>query len=402
MIYLRIISFILLFCLSIFNADAGRRPVATIPFELSGTYIIITARVNQGTPLHFIFDTGLRHTIITQLDETDLITLGNQRRMQIQGLGLGQDITALASDNNVLSFGRFRLKERTVYVMEEDLLQLSEMNGRKINGIIGIDLIRSHVAHIDYSRRRIYLYNPDNYTPPRNFSKRPLVIENNKIYMMMTLLDGSLKLRTIKMFIDTGAKLNAWFQTVSNQITDIPEKRVYTRIGTGFSGDVYGYLAKIPQICLDDYCFNQPIVAFPDSATIANVMHRSDRDGTIGSELLSRFNLIINLRDSSLYFRPNDRFKLPFRYNIAGIEIAQAYYPLPGFTVISIWDDSPAHRAGLKTGDVIVGVNNENAITMNINEVRAIFEQTSRRPLQLLVNRGFESLLFEIEMKDLL
>ena len=394
---------LLLLLMTCFTQLSGNgRPIAVVPFDLSGSYIIISARVNQGTSLQFIFDTGLRHSIITHLDENDVVNLNNQRKVPLQGLGQGLDLVALASDNNVLSMGNFSLKNLTVFVLEEDFLQLSEMNGRKINGIVGVDLLKPYVVQIDYTNRRLRFYKPEGFTAPKKYKKRQLFIENNKILMMMTLLDSSLKLRTIKMLIDTGARLNAWFQTVTGNFESLPEKKVYTRIGTGFSGDVYGYLAKIPQICLEEHCFNHPIVAFPDSAVIAELVRRSDRDGSIGSELLSRFDLYIDFPGSMMYFKPNDRFKLPFRYNIAGIEISQSYFPLPGFSIANVWKNSPADRAGLKTGDVIIGVNGENAIAMTMNELLAIFEQPSRRPMQVVITRENKTIQFQVEMRDLL
>jgi len=396
------IMLLLLLTTSTLQGSGNRRPVAVVPFELSGSYIIISARVNQGTTLQFIFDTGLRRSIITHLDVNDVVNLNSQRRVPLQGLGQGLDIIALASENNVLSMGGFKLENLTIFVLEEDFLHLSEMNGRKINGIIGVDLLKHYVVHIDYSNRRLRFYKPEGFTQPKNYKKRPVIIENNKIFMMMTLLDSSLKIRTIKMLIDTGAKLNAWFQTVTGSFESLPEKKVYTRIGTGFSGDVYGYLAKIPQICLEEHCFNHPIVAFPDSAMIAELIKHSDRDGSIGSELLSRFDLYIDFPGSMMYFKPNDRFKLPFRYNIAGIEITQSYFPLPGFSIANVWKNSPADRAGLKTGDLIIGVNGENAIAMTMNELRAVFEQPSRRPMQLVITRENKTMQMQVDMRDLL
>ena len=58
-------------------------------------------------------------------------------------------------------------------------------------------------------------------------------------------------------------------------------------------------------------------------------MALSDRDGTIGSGFLRRFNLIFDYRRRNLYFKKNSGFKQPSRYNIAGVEIVQSFNYIP-------------------------------------------------------------------------
>ena len=214
----------------------------------------------------------------------------------------------------------------------------------------------------------------------------------------MTLFDSSMKIRRIKMFIDTGALLNAWFLTVHNNANDIQGTKIYARIGSGFNGDVNGYLAHIPRICLDEFCFDRPIVAFPDSAVVSEVIRRSDRDGTIGSELLARFNLVFDVQRRQLHFKPNSFFKAPFNYNIAGIELIQSQPPLPGFEVTAVWRDSPAARAGVKEGDQLIGINNESVFLLSLSTIRGYFQKASRRPLQLVLLREGRRVEVELDM----
>lgn len=376
------------------------RKIATVPFELSGSYIIIRASVNGSLPLSFIFDTGVRNTIITHLDSTDQLVLETGREMPVFGLGTGLEVKGLVSEKNSLQLGKLDFPDRLVMVLEEDVLQLSELNGRRINGLLGVDILQGYVVEVNYTRRRLIFYDTASYQPPNNYHERKLINEGNKLYLPMTLFDSSMKLRQIKMFIDTGALLNAWFLTVNNNADDISGPKVYARIGAGFSGDVNGYLARIPQICLGEYCFTNPIVAFPDSAVVAEVIRRSDRDGTIGSELLSRFNLIFDLHRNRIFFKPNGYFKAPFVYNVAGIELMQSQPPLPGFEVTAVWKDSPAALAGVQPGDQLIGINSDAVFAMKLSEIRGIFQKASRQPLYLLFMRDGKRVDFKLDMRD--
>jgi hypothetical protein len=379
---------------------AAMRPVASLPFELSGSYVVVNASINGSQPLSFIFDTGVRSTIITHLDGNEQLSLLPGREVPVRGLGAGLELTGIVSENNQLQLGKLQLKNRMVIVLDEDILQLSELNGRKINGLLGVDILQGHVVEVNYTRRRILFYDTANYHAPKRYHSRQLIVEDNKLYLPMTLFDSSFKIRRIKMFIDTGALLNAWFLTVNKSADDVSGSKIQARIGAGFGGEVYGYLARIPKMCLDEFCFEGPIVAFPDSAVVAEVIRRSDRDGTIGSELLSRFNLVFDLHRQTLHFRPNGFFKAPFVYNVSGIELMQAQPPLPEFVVTEIWRNSPAERAGVSVGDRLIAIDNNTVLSYKLGEIRTMFQKTSRRPLRLLLMRNGQRVEVELDMLD--
>ena len=393
-----------LFLMMLLSGALLGRPikVASIPIELAGSYIIINTTINNSTPLRLIFDTGVRNTIITEVHKEDSIDLNIGNRKPIQGLGFGKTVSSYVSDSNNIKLGKLKLTGKTVNLLEEDLLGLSRHIGVKINGIAGIDLIKDHIIKIDYNRKKMIFYRHEQFLIPKGYIYKPIIVENGKLYLNLTLLDDSAQIRNIKMLIDTGAMLNAWFQTVRSDAAEIPERRVYARIGEGLSGELHGYMARIPQICLDKYCFHQPVVVFPDSATIAGIISKSDRDGTIGNELLSRFNIIIDIKNKALYLKPNHSFNNRFRYNVAGIEIIQSNPVLPVYEITNIWKDSPAEKAGLQPGDILIEIKGINTFTLKLSEVRGYFQRISEQPMQIVVDRNHEFMTFNIDMQDVL
>jgi len=159
-------------------------------------------------------------------------------------------------------------------------------------------------VQIDYTARKVRFYDKDKISVPKGYGVMPMTVEKQKMYINLSVLETDSARRSIKMLIDTGAELNAWFQTLTNKAITIPEKSIHGRIGQGLSGEVTGIFARVPQICIANFCVKNPIVVFPDSAVIAGIIQNSDRDGTIGSQLLSRFNLIIDPFNKQFYFKP--------------------------------------------------------------------------------------------------
>ena len=104
--------------------------------------------------------------------------------------------------------------------------------------------------------------------------------------------------------------------------------------------------------------------------------------GLVGNDLLRRFNMIINYPKKEIHFLPNKSFKEPFDYAYSGLTI---YFVHGEVMVDDIIEGSPADIAGLQTGDVIVGVNNN--FSNNI-QIYKTFLQTINQRIKLIIRRN--------------
>lgn len=394
---LRLIALLLVFVPA--GVRAACSPAFVVPFDMVGSYVVVTAKVNSSTPLKLIFDTGVRYTIITELLSDDSLSVNFKGSRELLGLGAESKLMAYISDSNTISINRkLKLKNRVVYVLQEDIFNLTRQTGTKINGLIGADVLQDYIVQIDYQSHKLKFYDKIKFCVPKGYGEMPMTVERQKMYIHLSVLETDSARRRIKMLIDTGAELGAWFQTLTNNAVNIPEKSVRGRIGQGLSGEVAGYYARVPQICISNFCVRNPIVAFPDSATISEIVRYSDRDGTIGSQLLSRFNIIIDIFNQKFYFKPNSNFSKPFVYNVAGIEVAQVLAFIPQVEVINVWKGSPADNAGIKPGDIIEGINFEKTFGMTLSQIRAFFERPSKRKLKVFLRRNADTFRAELDM----
>jgi hypothetical protein len=395
----RILLFCFTFLIIAHFCTAKNKLVASIPFEMVGSYIVLDTKINQSSKLKMILDTGLRYTIITELFPDDSLDLNYGELRDLQGLGSGKSFFAYESTGNTVQVGRVALMNRQVYAFKEDLFNLSKQTGTKINGLIGVDFFRDYVVEIDYSARRLRMFDPENFTDPKGYGVMPMTIQRQKMYIHLSVLETDSALQSIKMLIDTGAELTAWFETLTNKAVNIPEKSIRGRIGQGLNGEINGVFARVEQLCIANFCVKNPIVAFPDSASIGQIIRTTDRDGTIGSQLLSRFNLIIDSSRRKFYFKPNSTFNKPFVYNIAGLEVAHTSGVIPHVEVVNVWKDSPAERAGLRQGDIITEINYTKTLGLAISDVRHLFEVASKIPLKLTYERNGSYKQIALDMK---
>ncbi len=385
-------------CLTNISAKSKQKAFASIPFEVVGTYVVIKIKINDSSPLNLILDSGIRNTLITELLTGDNITLNYSSVKDLIGLGVGDRLEAFTSNYNTLKIGKLKLDQKTVFVLKEDIFNLSKHTGTKINGLVGVDFFQDYIVEINYTQRRVKFYHSNSFSDPKGYDKIPLTIEGQKMFIKLSVLEADSTKKTVNMLIDTGAELNAWFQTYKNESVKIPSKGVRATIGQGLNGEIVGIMGRLPEICFGKHCLKNPIISFPDSASIANIVEKSDRDGTVGSQLLSRFNYFINYKQKLFYYKPNGNFNNTFSYNIAGIEVTQILPSVPQTEVWKVWENSPAQLAGVLAGDQIIEVNGQKAFQMNINDLKNIFETPSKLPLKLTLLRNEKEVSVQIDM----
>ena len=394
---------IIYFVLLLLTANLGcaqNKSIARVPFSMLGSYMVIKANINESSELNFILDTGIRSTIITELQANDSLSLAFNEERYVQGLGGSDPILAYVSENNTIHLGRkLSFQNKTVALLQEDVLELSRQIGSPINGLLGADLLEEYIVQIDFIAQKLTFYAKEDFELPPKYHSLPLMVEQQKLYVPLKVTDIHAKEYQLKMLLDTGAGLCAWLRTIGTDVVPLPENKVYGRIGEGISGEVTGYLARIPSVCLGDYCLSNPVVVFPDSVCISDLVINTGRDGTIGSQLLSRFNLFVNVEGKQLHIRPNSNFKKEFSYNVAGLELIQSIVGLPRYEVVEVWADSPAAQAGILPGDIIREVEGDNAYSMSLSELRGYFEQSKKRTLRIELERDGNVLTLNLNLR---
>lgn len=399
----RVIAFVIfiLFTLNASICYSKNKRVASFPFEMIGNYVVIQAKINGSTPLNLILDSGLESTVITELYEDDELFLNLADTVPLQGLGNGSDLNALFSNDNTLKIKKLQIKNVKIYLLPKDAINFSMILGRKVNGIMGWDIFKHYVVEINYTSQKVTIYDPESYQAPDKYEYLPMETFLNKMFIYANIKEENTEnYKRVKVLLDTGAETSAWFHTIRDNHVKIPEKRVYGVIGEGWNGEILGNFSRLPELCIGSYCIANPIVAFPDSIYIANAARFVGRDGSVGSQILKRFNMIIDYQNKRFYFNKNRFFNAPFEYNIAGVELIQTTLFFPMFEINKIWRNSKAEKAGIKKGDIIFEINGEKVYFKTLPEVRKIFSTPSKRPLKLLIKRDDEFLTIKLDMKD--
>ncbi len=438
----RLLRFLVLFflCFPAFVVSQGYslpkgKKYVKMNFELINNLMVIPVNVN-GAKLSFVMDSGVSTPILFNLADQDSIELRNVSEVTINGLGEGDPISVLSSQGNFFKLGEIENPLQKLYVVMDAGINFSPYLGIPVHGIIGYDLFRDFVVDINYSTKTIKFYDPDQYTRKSGKKYQTLDVDiiNKKVYLNASVsLDGEKDI-PVKMLLDTGSSDAIWL--FEDERIKLPEKNYDDYLGKGLAGNIYGKRTKVHSIKIGDFSLEDAKAAFPDMLTFNAIKDLGNRNGSLGGEVLKRFNIVFDYTNGKIALKKNPNFKKPFHYNMSGIDLQHAgvrYISeritngrgivynedrsygdvqillegatrlslVPEIVVSGIRAGSPAHLAGLQEGDVILAVNGKRIHRYKIQQILEMLNNKEGKKVKVLVERSNSNLLFSLVLKDL-
>jgi hypothetical protein len=243
----------------------------------------------------------------------------------------------------------------------------------------------------------------------------------------------------IKLLIDSGGSDALWLFEDENLGIKSADRYFQDFLGHGLNGSVYGKRSKIESFSLKNFTLKNVNVAFPDSTYTLFARNFKDRNGSLAGNILKRFNIIIDYQRAIITLKKNNHFKYKFSYNKSGIELAHHGFRLvkeldnkslskktafnkndevlkskkflinpdykislkPAFVIVELRENSPAQKAGLLHGDVVVKVNNFATYKLSLQKLMRIFYGDAGKSVRLKVDRNGELLTFHFKLKDI-
>ena len=370
-----------------FNIDDGKKKTE-FKFENHNNLIIVSLVLNDVLPVKFILDTGVRTAILTERSLSDFLSINYDRKIPLVGTDGTKIIDAYVANNVTLQLPGATSKGQGMLVLAEDYLQLKNYLGVEVHGILGYELFSRFIVKINYDKTTITLYDPEQYRHKKNLKVVPIMLEDSKPFLMgdVTMLNG--KSLSAKLMMDTGASHSILLHSETHEAIEIPEKKIFTTLGRGLGGNIEGFIGRVKKVDLSDYQFEQVIGSFPASETLVELYKPNSRQGTIGGGLLSKFIVTIDYFDEKIYLKKGKRFRKGFEYNMSGIEVKAIGDNLDTFVINELTPDSPAEKAGLMPGDIILNINGHNSSHVKLNDINAFFRSKANRKINLVVLRN--------------
>lgn len=373
-----------------------------IDFELIHNLVVIPVFINDSDTLRFVLDTGVQNTLVTELPPGDSVRLNYGRELTIAGLGNGEPVNAIHSWGNSITVGSIIGQNQDIIVLLENTFFLSTSLGIDIHGLIGYDLLKNFIVDINYENKYVLFTRPERYVYKKNYQEIPLNLARSKPYIdARIVISEDIEVET-KMLIDMGASYAASLYTFSDTQIKLPEKTIRSFLGKGLNGDIFGDIGRAKWIKIGPFTLNQPVITFPDSASVIKATEITEYNGSIGSDVLNRFHVTFDYPNSRIFLKPNRYFKRPFVYNLSGLELIA---PVPGlrvYLVEKVRESSSAMRSGLIPGDLVEKINGERVYKYSINEIMDLLNRKPGRKILITVRRGNKIHHIRLVLKDLI
>ncbi|KGE12397.1 PDZ domain-containing protein [Sphingobacterium deserti] len=415
------------------------KPV-TVKFELHNNVVLLPLKIN-GILFSFLLDTGVKETILFA-QTNDSLYLNNQNKMRFQGIGMEQGVDGILSTGNIVDVAGVAVDSlHWLYVIQASELDISTDVGVPINGILGSKFFYSFVIRMDYIRQKMTLY-PRGYSYNnivRSFSAVPMDIENDRPYIQAQLGDTNNFARG-KMLVDMGN--TDPLMLFPFLLPDFQVKAPYVEeyIGRGFNGEIYGKRNRIKEAQIGKFTLRYPIAAYPDSAAVFMSKLTPDRIGSVGNQILQRFDILIDYEQERLFLRKNKLFSKAFLLNMAGMDVKHdgmiwkkelvkqpkqrernsgSYGYEQGITIDLSNDNmqytfvlrntyriaglrkgGPAALSGIKVGDELLKINGRDVSAYNLSKIMAILQTREGETIRVTLLRNGEVKDLKFQLVD--
>ena len=222
-----------------FFLSAAREDKTVVPFKLVNNIMVIRAKIN-GKELSFLVDTGVKKTVLFNIQVSDSLLLKNVETLKLRGLGEGNAINALSSEGNLFSCNGIINPSLSLFMITDNLFDLSAKMGIDVHGIIGGDLFENFVVKINYGNQKLTFYDPKTYTYSKckTCETFPLDFYGNKPYIDVYVTNQAGTEHKVKLLIDSGGGDSLWLFPHSDPNIYVPEKNFDDYLGKGLTLDI--------------------------------------------------------------------------------------------------------------------------------------------------------------------
>lgn len=414
------------------NSDKSK---IDIPFQHVYNLVIIPVEIN-GVKLSMLLDTGAESSLIFSLPENDSIEFYNPKKIHVKGLGSEEIIEALQSENNNIKISGYEDDKFPLLIVLNQNVNFSSRLGIPVNGILGYSFFKHNIVEINYQKKIVTIHKERDFLAKKKikkYLKHPISIINQRPYIDVESKIDSDTLN-LKLLIDIGLGDGLWlFEDERIKSGNVFFEDV---LGRGLSGEIIGKKSRIKTVKIANFRLNEPLVSYPYRMYLPRIGIIQGRNGSVGGEILSRFNIIIDYKEKFIYLKKNSRFGKPFNYNMSGIEIehngieyvqetlkmetspnygeqqGEVIYKAsdfkykfslkPVFQIATVRKDSPAALVGILPGDKIVKINKKSIHQYTIQKINELLQSEDGKWVRIDIERKSKPMEFKFQLKKIL
>jgi hypothetical protein len=344
-------------------------PVASVQIRWERNQVRVPVSVNGSAPFFLILDTGMPAPgiILRHSERVESLKLDFHSTDEVTGGGSDGAVNARVATADYIDVGGQRIDAVSATVLPPE--------GRlppDVDGIVGNELFEKFAVHVDIDESRLDLFNSKTYEPPARSTIVPLRFRDRAPFVDARVTTTGGKTHKADLALDLGAGHSLWLNAGDDGRFAAPPGSINALLGRGLSGDVRGDIGRVVRFEMGGVGFDNVLTIFP----IAEHQRPGGvdfRDGFVGAQLLSRFDMTFDYENKRLVLERGGRFDEPFEYDMTGLFLEPR--TLDRRRVLEVLAGSPAAEAGIKPGDVLLAVDGTPVGTLGPDGVAKAFRQ---------------------------
>lgn len=352
--------------------------VAEIPAEFVDNLVLLPVRIGNGQPSLFLLDLTTARSSIAPSRVAELgFAPGSAATLVLHGVQISFPALPAATNDN-----------------------FAAQTGRRYQGTLGRDFFASVIVEIDYGRQTVRLYDPASYRYSGGGMRLPLKFADGLPLIPAKVNLPHQRAREGEFVVDTSLAASVVIAEQFAESRHLFAAHVKTikasdpRIHDG-ENIVIG---RPKEIQIGPHTIEGVIAAFSPSPAGPS---GSEIAGTIGSGILRRFTVTFDFAHQQMILAPNLRIHELEEEDKSGLSIVAKGPGLKQFEIVAVLAGTPGANAGLRSGDVIAGVDEDPAADLTLVQVRELFRQPDHK-YKLTIERGGQSLQISLQTRRLL
>jgi predicted aspartyl protease len=360
----------------------------SIPIRVAGGAILVAVQIKDRT-LNFMLDTGSQSSSIDPSTATELeLVPHGKKRIQKNFRDLVVDVTEVGPITILgTDFPRVELAE-------VNLAPLSKALGTAVDGVLGLEILQEISFKLNYSQQTLVV------GPLTKLGKlgAPVTLRRSNGQF---LVNTDLISVPTELVLDTGTNSTdlaseTWYLLTKKWTP----KQVVEGIQRAGNPTSPAILVCLPSIRLGAVTLtNQAVRA--QTRSDAGAFSADDFRGILGSDILRQFEVTFDLKKDSVYLAPDVHYAIdPYRYTTLGIQIARNDQGM--LQIMSVWNNSPAAKAGIQAGDLIRAINGQSIDSQPLEAVSSKLHAKEGTEVKLEIERNSTSSTIRVLTQTLL
>ncbi len=368
--------------------DGGTQ--ARLAIELLNNHVFVSVEI-AGHALRFLLDTGGVNLLATLAARR--IGLASVGAVEARGPGEQSVGSGFARVERLVIGGAVALERQLVRVL--DMPGFDDVEGVRVDGVLGVELFKRLVVQVDYAARELLLADAATFAAPPSATSLPITFFGH-FPGIAAELDGLAG----QFWLDTGNRGGLVLLAPFVEEHGLAERYAttpLTTMGWGIGGPAQGRLARGGRLVLGGVAVDAPVLRMPAANDGALAIRHVA--GNIGGEILRRFVVTFDYARRVVHLVAGESAARPFDVDRSGMWINRR---ADGAIVGDVMTGSPADAAGLQVGDVIVAVDGEAASAIGLDALRRrLAESSAGMRITLDVRRVDAEIQAALVLRDL-